>query len=259
MSYDKTRIKKVDLHGFHVKKAKDIVRKNLEQFNYKRYDQVQFIVGKGKHSKNGKPVLKPAIRTWLVNNGYSFEIPEKNTGCIYVNMIEQQNTDSDSHVKYINETCVDENDDDGDDKGDGDDDDNNDDDNDDDNDVDDDDDDNDDNDNASKSPLENYYEINQQQPYANQSWHQKRLPAKSSLVTGRKNVKLQVSSMQQVKQPIEECVIDLNPLKEDLIQQQQNCCSCCSCKKCCRRIFFCIMIFILVIFFYAKLYHEHNL
>ena len=51
MLHDRARIKRVDLHGCNVQKAKNVVRKTLSNFDYNKYDQVIFIVGKGNTAK----------------------------------------------------------------------------------------------------------------------------------------------------------------------------------------------------------------
>lgn len=60
----------LDLHQFSVKVALGYVYLFLTTTNKR---QVRIITGKGKHSPNGEPKIKPAVEKFLERNKYDFK------------------------------------------------------------------------------------------------------------------------------------------------------------------------------------------
>ncbi|XP_048243871.1 uncharacterized protein LOC124114851 isoform X1 [Haliotis rufescens] len=44
------------------------------------------ITGKGNHSPHGHPVLKPVVKKYLENNGYTHNVDPQNTGRLFVQL-----------------------------------------------------------------------------------------------------------------------------------------------------------------------------
>ncbi|GFR89581.1 NEDD4-binding protein [Elysia marginata] len=77
----------IDLHGLYRPKALAEVRDFLDRKERKYRIQTRYvfiITGRGNHSKDGKPVLKPAVEEFLTNNDYNFEFA--NPGMIKVDL-----------------------------------------------------------------------------------------------------------------------------------------------------------------------------
>ena len=79
--------KKIDLHGFHLSESMYIVKNKLEEIEKtgkeeKGHNLLLIITGIGKHSKKGRPVLRPNILLYLKNRNY--KVDESQPAGIYV-------------------------------------------------------------------------------------------------------------------------------------------------------------------------------
>ncbi|KAA1097718.1 hypothetical protein PGT21_017845 [Puccinia graminis f. sp. tritici] len=77
----------IDLHGLYVKEALTYAEKFIEKAQKKgRPDRLNFIVGRGLHSVNSKPQVKPAIEELVRKHQLAFEIHPRNPGIIVVHL-----------------------------------------------------------------------------------------------------------------------------------------------------------------------------
>eukprot|EP01117_Protostelium_nocturnum_P014108 TRINITY_DN5325_c0_g1_i1.p1 TRINITY_DN5325_c0_g1~~TRINITY_DN5325_c0_g1_i1.p1 ORF type:complete len:622 (+),score=275.31 TRINITY_DN5325_c0_g1_i1:162-1868(+) len=74
----------IDLHGFQVKPALELVEKVLSQQENRGHRLVSIIVGAGNHSEGGRARIKPAVRSWLTEQGYRYH--EANAGTLVVQL-----------------------------------------------------------------------------------------------------------------------------------------------------------------------------
>jgi DNA-nicking Smr family endonuclease len=73
----KTKITKtIDLHGYTVEETRSILKNYLKSL--KKDENLLVITGKGIHSQNSKPILKPAIVNYLKNQNvqWKFKVDE---------------------------------------------------------------------------------------------------------------------------------------------------------------------------------------
>eukprot|EP01080_Neovahlkampfia_damariscottae_P004167 gene4167-7477_t len=61
----------LDLHGFYVKEALDVLEQKLK--NLKSLKKIFIITGTGQHSKHGKAKLRPEVNNYLKNRNYKFK------------------------------------------------------------------------------------------------------------------------------------------------------------------------------------------
>ncbi|KAI0030074.1 hypothetical protein K488DRAFT_28149, partial [Vararia minispora EC-137] len=61
----------IDLHFLTVQEAVAIAKETLEELRCTADSPLQIITGRGKHSRQGKAVLLPAVRTALVEDGWT--------------------------------------------------------------------------------------------------------------------------------------------------------------------------------------------
>ncbi|KAK4324848.1 hypothetical protein Pmani_004550 [Petrolisthes manimaculis] len=79
-------VPQLDLHRMTVIEAKDITSKFLLQ-SREKHDSVYIVTGRGLHSENKTPILKPIIGDLLTSSGYRFEECYKG-GCYEVQLNE---------------------------------------------------------------------------------------------------------------------------------------------------------------------------
>jgi DNA-nicking Smr family endonuclease len=80
---DGTEVHCVDLHGLHLNEAKEIVKENILPV-LMVVNQIMIITGRGKHSQNGKAVLKNAIKEYFGQLQFRCQDIVKNEGAFYV-------------------------------------------------------------------------------------------------------------------------------------------------------------------------------
>lgn len=73
----------VDLHGLQVKEAKWIIDERILPV-LPVYSKMILITGRGLHSRNGQPVLKQAVQSYLVEKNVKVEEVSHNTGCLRI-------------------------------------------------------------------------------------------------------------------------------------------------------------------------------
>ncbi|XP_048243872.1 NEDD4-binding protein 2-like isoform X2 [Haliotis rufescens] len=78
-------------HGVNAKDAKSKLECFLEQKEQERKRcngsmTLTIITGKGNHSPHGHPVLKPVVKKYLENNGYTHNVDPQNTGRLFVQL-----------------------------------------------------------------------------------------------------------------------------------------------------------------------------
>jgi len=73
----------VDFHGLYVYEAKEMFTDFILPFldDAKR---IMIITGRGKHSKNGKSILKESIETYFTSINIRYENVRNNSGAIYI-------------------------------------------------------------------------------------------------------------------------------------------------------------------------------
>ncbi|OAV92928.1 hypothetical protein, variant [Puccinia triticina 1-1 BBBD Race 1] len=77
----------IDLHGLYVKESLTYAEKFIQRAEKNgRPDRLQFIVGKGLHSVNSKPLLKPAIEGLIRKHKLAFEEHPRNPGILVVQL-----------------------------------------------------------------------------------------------------------------------------------------------------------------------------
>ena len=103
--YHERRPTRCDLHGLHIKEAKEYTREHLIRCRTSGLDKTMIVVGRGSHSE-GAAILKPAIFKMLNDMRDVVAAPhEKNEGCIVVELpsdgeerrIEQEDPAGSSH------------------------------------------------------------------------------------------------------------------------------------------------------------------
>ncbi|KAG9306484.1 hypothetical protein G9A89_008420 [Geosiphon pyriformis] len=74
----------IDLHGLFVKEALEYTEERIKLCKANRIDTLMIIVGKGNHSLNGIPKLKPAIGELVQKYQFRCTPNKPNSGCLYV-------------------------------------------------------------------------------------------------------------------------------------------------------------------------------
>jgi DNA-nicking Smr family endonuclease len=76
----------VDLHGCHVDEALLILERHVTHLSALRNPAVllRVVTGAGRHSREGRPVLLPAVVRWLSSRGLLCDTEEDNPGMIRV-------------------------------------------------------------------------------------------------------------------------------------------------------------------------------
>ena len=74
---------KLDLHGLLIEEALEVLQKRLEELSAaqgarRSSSSLTVVTGSGKNSRRGKAKLMPAVRSFLMENHYSFR--EKSVG-----------------------------------------------------------------------------------------------------------------------------------------------------------------------------------
>ncbi|KAF8813933.1 hypothetical protein BYT27DRAFT_7180715 [Phlegmacium glaucopus] len=77
---------KIDLHGLRPREAFIRAERALAKAIKEGRKQLYLIVGQGKHSINGKPVLKKTVQTEIMKNGFKCEVDARNPGVLVVTL-----------------------------------------------------------------------------------------------------------------------------------------------------------------------------
>jgi len=75
-------VHEIDLHGLFVEESKDFVEERIKLCKQKNVDALIIIVGRGNHSADKIPKIKPAIEELVKIHGIESRINEPNPGCI---------------------------------------------------------------------------------------------------------------------------------------------------------------------------------
>jgi DNA-nicking Smr family endonuclease len=78
----KLPIHEIDLHGLFVEESKTFVEERIKLCKSKNVDALIIIVGRGNHSADKIPKIKPAIEELVRIHGIESRINEPNQGCI---------------------------------------------------------------------------------------------------------------------------------------------------------------------------------
>ncbi|KAG1813740.1 hypothetical protein EV424DRAFT_1416256 [Suillus variegatus] len=76
----------VDLHGLYVSEAKTYFDTSVQAAWDRGESSLRVIVGKGNHSDNNVPKIKPAIQAHGESLGLSIEVDPRNEGCLIVSL-----------------------------------------------------------------------------------------------------------------------------------------------------------------------------
>ncbi|OJA10251.1 hypothetical protein AZE42_12618 [Rhizopogon vesiculosus] len=74
----------VDLHGLYVTEAEFYFKRAVQQVRESGESSLRVIVGKGNHSDDNIPKIKPAIQTLGENLGVTVTVDPTNNGCLIV-------------------------------------------------------------------------------------------------------------------------------------------------------------------------------
>lgn len=77
---------RIDLHGLTVTEAMERLKERLEVVIDKGYEKLSVIVGRGIHSGSDGPKLKPAVIRFATELNISYQIHNRNDGCIIFNL-----------------------------------------------------------------------------------------------------------------------------------------------------------------------------
>ncbi|KAG1760495.1 hypothetical protein EDD22DRAFT_74255 [Suillus occidentalis] len=80
------RRNEVDLHGLYVAEARSYFDISLQGARDREESSLRVIVGKGNHSDNNTPKIKPAIQAHGKSLGLSVEVDPRNDGCLIVSL-----------------------------------------------------------------------------------------------------------------------------------------------------------------------------
>lgn len=92
MPYDPTarnpqaQSNKIDVHGLRPREAFDRIERGIVQANKEKWTTVYVIVGKGLHSANQEPVLKPAVIRELQRLKIPCEVNPRNPGQLIITL-----------------------------------------------------------------------------------------------------------------------------------------------------------------------------
>ncbi|KAG2342953.1 hypothetical protein BDR05DRAFT_1000601 [Suillus weaverae] len=82
---NQNRRNEVDLHGLYVSEARSYFDISVQGARDREESSLRVIVGKGNHSDNNTPKIKPAIQAHGESLGLSIEVDPRNDGCLIVN------------------------------------------------------------------------------------------------------------------------------------------------------------------------------
>ncbi|KAG2074587.1 hypothetical protein BDR04DRAFT_1150877 [Suillus decipiens] len=80
------RRNEVDLHGLYVAEAKSYFDIAVQEARDREESSLRVIVGKGNHSDNNTPKIKPAIQAHGESLGLSIAVDPRNDGCLIVSL-----------------------------------------------------------------------------------------------------------------------------------------------------------------------------
>ncbi|KAG1900678.1 uncharacterized protein F5891DRAFT_303905 [Suillus fuscotomentosus] len=83
---NQNRRNEVDLHGLYVAEAKTYFDTSVQEAWDRGESSLRVIVGKGNHSDNNVPKIKPAIQAHAESLGLSIEVDPRNEGCLIVSL-----------------------------------------------------------------------------------------------------------------------------------------------------------------------------
>ncbi|ORX51154.1 DUF1771-domain-containing protein [Piromyces finnis] len=75
-------VHEIDLHGLFVEESKGFVEERIKLCKQKNIDALIVIVGRGNHSIDKIPKIKPAIEELVNTHGIEYKMNEPNPGCI---------------------------------------------------------------------------------------------------------------------------------------------------------------------------------
>jgi len=80
------RNSRIDLHGLRPREAFVRAERAMVKAIKEGRKTLYLIVGQGKHSINGKPVLKKTVQNEIKRNGFSCDVDERNPGVLVVTL-----------------------------------------------------------------------------------------------------------------------------------------------------------------------------
>lgn len=75
----------IDLHGLYVKEATEVLKMKLAEAQGDGLQGLDVIVGQGNHSEGG-PRIKPAVIAYAKTNKLTYNISDRNPGCIHFDL-----------------------------------------------------------------------------------------------------------------------------------------------------------------------------
>lgn len=84
LKHDRKRIITVDLHHYTSSQAQRLVLRCLQKAPESDIQEINFITGRGMHSKNKKPILRPLVLNLCKSKGIKAEICKQNNGVVSV-------------------------------------------------------------------------------------------------------------------------------------------------------------------------------
>ncbi|KAH9485001.1 Smr domain-containing protein [Psilocybe cubensis] len=81
-----TKSNEIDVHGLRPREAFDRVERAIIKANEEKRTTVRVIVGKGKHSIDQRPTLKPAVQREMQRLGIKCEVDARNQGVLIVSL-----------------------------------------------------------------------------------------------------------------------------------------------------------------------------
>lgn len=76
----------IDLHGLYVKEAQEVTKEFLKKVQSAGLSQAEIITGQGHHSEGHHAKIKPAIKSMIEADKFSFEEKANNPGTLVVNL-----------------------------------------------------------------------------------------------------------------------------------------------------------------------------
>ncbi|KAG1900677.1 uncharacterized protein F5891DRAFT_1109273 [Suillus fuscotomentosus] len=83
---NQNRRNEVELHGLHVSEAEFYFDVSVQEARDREESSLRVIVGKGIHSENNIPKIKPAILAHAKSLGLPIEVDPRNEGCLIVSL-----------------------------------------------------------------------------------------------------------------------------------------------------------------------------
>ncbi|KAF8502090.1 hypothetical protein F5888DRAFT_1669163 [Russula emetica] len=74
----------VDLHGLFVNEALEHAKQEFQSVVFRSNKVVRFIVGKGKHTKDGQLKIRPAVEKLCKERGFTYHLDPNNSGILVV-------------------------------------------------------------------------------------------------------------------------------------------------------------------------------